>query len=101
MAYTAVDVDELLNIMKQQQGERTQLEYANQLGVSPQYLCDVYAKRREPGPSVLQAMSSVRSVSYMVPETLIPQKKGISHDQKEVRKARSKGKVHSQKPRLG
>ena len=45
--------DELLNLLRDKQGDRTQAELAKEIGISPAYLSDVLAGRRDPGPSVL------------------------------------------------
>lgn len=37
---------------------------AKQLGVSPQYLCDVLKRRREPGSKLLKALGYRRVVIY-------------------------------------
>lgn len=37
---------------------------AQELGISKQYLCDVLAGRREPGPAILEAMGIKRTVRY-------------------------------------
>lgn len=42
----------------------TQAAVARQLGISKQYLCDILAGRREPGPLVLDAMDLERRVAY-------------------------------------
>lgn len=43
---------------------RTQAAVARELGISPAYLCDILAGRREPGPSVLKALGLERKISY-------------------------------------
>lgn len=48
---------------------------AKQLGVSPQYLCDVLRKRREPGQKLLDALGYRRVVVY----EQIRNPKGRSH----------------------
>lgn len=67
--YSAATLDQLLEIMKHLQGDKTQLEFAKQIGVSPQYLCDVYHNRREPGEKILNSLGATRS--YVVPSSLI------------------------------
>lgn len=44
---------EIITLLRKQQGERSLSEYAKIIGVSKQYLCDLYQGRREPGPKVL------------------------------------------------
>lgn len=42
----------------------SQAAYAEQLGISPQYLCDVLYDRREPGDKMLDGMGLKRIVKY-------------------------------------
>lgn len=42
----------------------SQLVLAQRLGISPQYLCDVLAGRREPGGKLLKALGYRRVVVY-------------------------------------
>jgi DNA-binding transcriptional regulator YdaS (Cro superfamily) len=42
----------------------SQKAFALQLGISPSYLSDVIAGRREPGPAVLSALGVERIVRY-------------------------------------
>src|ERR1043166_3200732 len=42
MAYKALTVEELLALMKKIQGEKTNTEFAADLGISKQYLSDLY-----------------------------------------------------------
>lgn len=44
----------------------SQAAYAEQLGISPQYLCDVLYGRREPGDKMLIGMGLQRIVKYRV-----------------------------------
>jgi transcriptional regulator with XRE-family HTH domain len=44
--------------------ESSQKNVADELGISPQYLCDILKGRRQPGASVLQALGLTRKVSY-------------------------------------
>ncbi len=57
-------VDEVIDLMRKRQGERTQRDLAEELGVSQQYLNDVYLRRREPGESILKGLGIVRRVVY-------------------------------------
>jgi hypothetical protein len=70
MPYQVTDIEGLLKLMKSLQGDRTQLEFANDIGASPAYISDVYASRREPGEKILSALGVVRQTVYQVPETL-------------------------------
>jgi len=57
--------------MKSLQGERSQTEFAEQLGVSTSYLSDVYNMRRHPGRSMLKTMGVNTVTSYLIPESTI------------------------------
>jgi hypothetical protein len=52
MAYKALTVAELLALMKKIQGEKTITEFAADLGISKQYLTDMYNGRKAPSDSV-------------------------------------------------
>jgi hypothetical protein len=52
MAYKALTVDELLALMKKIQGEKTNTEFAADLGISKQYLSDLYRGRKIPSDTV-------------------------------------------------
>jgi hypothetical protein len=52
MAYKALTVDELLGLMKRIQGEKTNTQFAADLGISKQYLCDIYNGRKVPSDTV-------------------------------------------------
>jgi hypothetical protein len=64
MAYYVNNVKQLLALMKRLQGERSSTEFAAELGISKQYLSDIYNGRREPGESVLSALDLTRTVTY-------------------------------------
>ena len=55
---------EVLAKMKKQQGKRTAREYAAELGISPAYLSDIYAGKREPGPAILDRLGLVLVPKY-------------------------------------
>ena len=50
-----MDKQQVINKIRQLQGSSTQKDFAASLGISPQYLCDIYKGRRDPGPSILKA----------------------------------------------
>lgn len=52
MAYKALTVEELLGLMKKIQGEKTSTQFAADLGISKQYLCDIYNGRKVPSETV-------------------------------------------------
>jgi transcriptional regulator with XRE-family HTH domain len=62
-----MNLDEFLEFLKQKQGDRTSKDFASQLGISPQYLSDIYNGRKDPGQSVLAALRAEREVVYKVP----------------------------------
>ncbi len=55
---------QLLELLRKRQGKRTAKEFAAEIGVSPQYLSDVYAERREVGPAILDALKIRKQVVY-------------------------------------
>ena len=59
--YTA---DEVVNILRKRQGERTQREFAAELGITQQYLCDLYARHRDPGDTVIDKLGMTRRTVY-------------------------------------
>lgn len=59
-------LDEFLGFLKKQQGDQTDKDFASSLGVSPQYLCDVYNGRRVPGDSIASAVNAKRAYTYTV-----------------------------------
>jgi hypothetical protein len=56
MAYKALTVEQLLELMKQIQGEKTNTQFAAELGISKQYLCDIYNGRKVPSETVSGAL---------------------------------------------
>ena len=56
MAYKALSVEELLNLMKKIQGEKTNTEFAAEIGISKQYLSDIYKGRKVPSVTVSSAV---------------------------------------------
>jgi hypothetical protein len=55
MAYKALTVEQLLSLMKKIQGEKTNTEFAADLGISKQYLGDLYKGRKIPSDNVSAA----------------------------------------------
>ena len=45
---------DIIALIRIRQGEKTQREFADEMGISQQYLCDVLAERRDPGPAILE-----------------------------------------------
>jgi hypothetical protein len=56
MAYKALTVEELLSLMKKIQGEKTNTEFAAEIGISKQYLTDIYNRRKVPSDTVSSAL---------------------------------------------
>lgn len=59
-------IEGLLKLMREMQGEQPQNEFARILGVSPQYLNDVYNSRCLPGPKILNRLNVTSC--YSVPD---------------------------------
>ena len=66
MAIRQMSVEEFIAFIRKQQGDQSDKDYAESLGISPQYLCDIYAGRRPPGDSVANALGATRSYAYTV-----------------------------------
>jgi len=56
--------DEVLEMLRERQGEGTQQELAADLGITPQYLCDVFQGKRHLGAKILEALGMYREWSY-------------------------------------
>src|SRR2546426_3327148 len=56
MAYKALTVEELLGLMKKIQGEKTNTQFAAEIGISKQYLSDIYSGRKVPSDTVSGAL---------------------------------------------
>lgn len=56
MAYKALTVEELLGLMKKIQGEKTNTQFAAEIGISKQYLSDIYNGRKVPSDTVSEAL---------------------------------------------
>jgi transcriptional regulator with XRE-family HTH domain len=61
-----MNLDQFLEFLKNQQGKQTAQQFASRLGVSPQYLSDVYNGRRPPGESITSALNVEKAVVYTV-----------------------------------
>ncbi len=66
MPIETLDLDGFLKFLKQKQGEQSDRKFAQQLGVSPSYLSDVYNGRTVPGESITAAISARRSMVFHV-----------------------------------
>ena len=74
MAVKRMNLDQFLEFLKKQQGGQTAQQFASRLGVSPQYLSDVYNGRRPPGESITAALKVEKAVVYKLamPSRAIP-----------------------------
>ncbi|MGD1062453.1 MAG: helix-turn-helix domain-containing protein [Terracidiphilus sp.] len=64
MAVKKMNIEQFLEFLKKQQGEQTAQQFATRLGVSPQYLSDVYNGRRPPGESITAALKVEKAMVY-------------------------------------
>ena len=64
MPIRRMNLDQFLEFLKKQQGDQTAQQFALRLGVSPQYLSDVYNGRRPPGESITSALKVEKAVVY-------------------------------------
>lgn len=48
--------DDVIQMLRVRQGERSMRALAKELGISPPYLSDVFAKQRKPGKRILKAL---------------------------------------------
>jgi transcriptional regulator with XRE-family HTH domain len=67
MPIETLDLDGFLKFLKQKQGDQSDRKFAQQLGVSPSYLSDVYNGRTVPGESITSALAARREVVFHVP----------------------------------
>lgn len=61
----SITLEQLINLLREKQGNRTQVELANELGITPQFLSDIYAGYRTPGEKVLEALGLEKQVSFV------------------------------------
>jgi transcriptional regulator with XRE-family HTH domain len=69
MPIETLDLDGFLKFLKQKQGQQSDRKFAQQLGVSPSYLSDVYNGRTVPGESITAALNARRDVVFHVETT--------------------------------
>ncbi len=79
MPVKKMNLEQFLEFLKKQQGDQTAQQFASKLGISPQYLSDVYNGRRPPGESITSALQVEKSVVYTVPA---PSKPAPSKEEK-------------------
>jgi transcriptional regulator with XRE-family HTH domain len=56
--------EQVIELMRKKQGDRMAKDYAAELGISRPYLSDIYAGKREPGPTVLAKLGLEKIVIY-------------------------------------
>jgi transcriptional regulator with XRE-family HTH domain len=56
--------DHIIAKLLRMKGSRDKKELAIDLGISPQYLGDVLAGKREPGKAILDELGMEKSISY-------------------------------------
>ena len=52
--------EQVIAVIRKEQGERSLRQFAQELGISPAYLSDVYRGNRAPGPAILGRLGLVR-----------------------------------------
>jgi transcriptional regulator with XRE-family HTH domain len=80
MGVKRMNIEQFLGFLKRQQGEQTAQQFASRLGVSPQYLSDVYNGRRPPGESITAALKVEKATVYKL---VTPSKTGPSRNKAE------------------
>ena len=83
MALRKMNLDQFMEFLKKQQGEQTAQQFASRLGVSPQYLSDVYNGRRPPGESITAALKVEKDVVYrlVTPAKTSPSRKELKAEE--------------------
>lgn len=61
----AFTLDDVVDMLKNRQGDRTLTALAAEIGVSKAYVSDIYKGRRNPGPTVLEFLGLVA----VIPDT--------------------------------
>jgi len=89
MAYKALTVEELLALMKKIQGEKTNTEFAAHLGISKQYLGDLYSGRKIPSDTVCGVFGFEQKIlTRYVPSTTAAKPEASSVAEASRKKAR-------------
>ena len=60
----AVKPEQIVDLLRKKQGERTARALAQEIGITEQYLSDVFAGRREPGPAIIAGLGLEKEVIY-------------------------------------
>ena len=86
MAVKRMNLDQFMEFLKKQQGEQTAQQFATRLGVSPQYLSDVFNGRRPPGESITAALKVEKAMVYklVTPSGTSPSRAGKKAGEKKA-----------------
>jgi transcriptional regulator with XRE-family HTH domain len=90
MAVKKMNLEQFLEFLKKQQGSQTGQQFATRLGVSPQYLSDVYNGRRPPGESIIAPLKVEKAVVYTVPAPSVSSPPGTGKKTTEKKPAEKK-----------
>lgn len=73
MAIEELDVDGFIRFLRDKQGGVSDRQYAQSLGITPSYLCDVYNQRTIPGDKITSGLAAMNvdarrsvTVTYLV-----------------------------------
>jgi hypothetical protein len=55
--------EQLLEMLKRKQGKRSLREFAQEIGITPAYLCDIYKGRRQGGAKLLRYFGMEKTVT--------------------------------------
>ena len=58
--------EDVIQKLKDSQADRSLRSYADTLGCSPSYLCDLYSGKREPGEKILKQLGLEKKVTKTV-----------------------------------
>jgi len=95
MAYKALSVEELLGLMKKIQGDMTNTEFAGELGISKQYLCDIYNGRKVPSDTVSAALGFQAKTQTVYVPSATAAKAEVSRDPESRSQTTRSRKRHS------
>lgn len=56
---------QIVDLLKQKQSDGTQAQLAREIGITPQYLHDVFHGRRAPGPKILEYLRIEKRETYV------------------------------------
>ena len=60
-----MNTDAVVLLLKKKQGSGSQSDLAKAIGITPQYLHDVFYKRRSPGPKILAFLKIEKREDYV------------------------------------